>query len=698
MLYKKIIVIILSFTIFILLVNDSRLQWISKNNGLNGGSINSIKYSNGKLYACTMYGGAYMSSNGGNNWMSINNDIQNYYVQDVAIKGDVIFSGCNGQGLNIRNYLFRSSNGGNNWEVTQNGFPYPADAVNSLLFFGNYVFAGANSGIYRTNNDKNNIWSRVGAPEKFVYTIIIHGNVIFAGTNSYVYRSLDSGNTWQHIVSGIGNNFVVSLCSKDNKIFAGTNDGIYVSTNNGENWSGVNNGLTNKVILSFETYNNILFAGGQGLFKSTDDGLNWIKINSLFESDVFSLCYDGANLFAGLAFLNGGVYKSTNDGLDFEKSDYGLNAIDIWGLTSIDNYIFAASDGYGVLMSSDFGESWELRNNGLKTIFVRPVIAKGTNLFTGEAYDIYRSTDYGLNWESTLNIKYTLSLYPDNETVYAGTFYRGIYLTTNNGLNWNLKGLETADIRAITKKENLIFVGTDTEGMYLSSNSGDNWIEINYGLPNPCFLYARALTTLGDNVFLGNVWHGGVYITTNNGINWQKRNKQISDSVVFAFSKKDSTLIASNFKDGLFISKDLGQNWICKGEELKGKDVRALWIVGDYLFAGCMGFGVWRRPISEIVFVKQISNLVPVQNQLYQNYPNPFNSSTIIKYQLKKENYITIKIYDIIGREVKTLVNGSMEAGTYQTEWNAEGLPSGIYFCRIKAVDFTAVKSMMLIK
>ena len=84
--------------------------------------------------------------------------------------------------------------------------------------------------------------------------------------------------------------------------------------------------------------------------------------------------------------------------------------------------------------------------------------------------------------------------------------------------------------------------------------------------------------------------------------------------------------------------------------------------------------------------------------KLYQNYPNPFNPSTKIEYDLPKEGMISLKIYDMLGREVKTLVNEHKNAGSYNIEFNANHLTSGIYFYRLTSGNFTQVKKLILIK
>ncbi|MFQ3599483.1 MAG: T9SS type A sorting domain-containing protein [Chloroherpetonaceae bacterium] len=89
---------------------------------------------------------------------------------------------------------------------------------------------------------------------------------------------------------------------------------------------------------------------------------------------------------------------------------------------------------------------------------------------------------------------------------------------------------------------------------------------------------------------------------------------------------------------------------------------------------------------------------LPKQFALEQNYPNPFNPTTLITYQLPVASEVSLKIYDALGREVATLVNGRQEAGLYNQTFNAATLSSGIYFYRLQAGNFTATKKMMLVK
>jgi hypothetical protein len=88
----------------------------------------------------------------------------------------------------------------------------------------------------------------------------------------------------------------------------------------------------------------------------------------------------------------------------------------------------------------------------------------------------------------------------------------------------------------------------------------------------------------------------------------------------------------------------------------------------------------------------------PVEYVLEQNYPNPFNPVTKIKYSIPKHSFVTLQVFDMLGREIKTLVNENKTAGEYEINWNAEGYPSGVYFYKLITDEFTEQKKMVLIK
>ena len=130
-----------------------------------------------------------------------------------------------------------------------------------------------------------------------------------------------------------------------------------------------------------------------------------------------------------------------------------------------------------------------------------------------------------------------------------------------------------------------------------------------------------------------------------------------------------------------------------------GGFVQAFAVSGTNLFTGTSGSGVWRRPLSEMITdVEDQGNEVPSQFILEQNYPNPFNPSTKIRYSVPQSSNVMIKVFDILGNEIETLVNEEKPIGSYEITWYAKSLPSGIYFYKIQSGSFVETKKMLLLK
>lgn len=102
-----------------------------------------------------------------------------------------------------------------------------------------------------------------------------------------------------------------------------------------------------------------------------------------------------------------------------------------------------------------------------------------------------------------------------------------------------------------------------------------------------------------------------------------------------------------------------------------------------------------KRNFTKVNFT---GNELPVTYELFQNYPNPFNPSTTIRYQVPEDGVVSLRIYDILGKEVKTLVNEQKTVGKYEISFDASGFASGVYIYRIQVNDFVSVKKMMLLK
>jgi hypothetical protein len=198
-----------------------------------------------------------------------------------------------------------------------------------------------------------------------------------------------------------------------------------------------------------------------------------------------------------------------------------------------------------------------------------------------------------------------------------------------------------------------LFAGTNNGGVYMTNNNGANWILVNNGIPTQ---YISSLISSGVNLFAGTA--AGAYFSANNGTSWISKNQGISST--------DS--------------------------------ITALTISGNYIFAGVSGKFVWRRLYQDIINVQNISGVVPDNYSLSQNYPNPFNPSSVIRFQIKDSRFVTLKVYDVLGKEIADLVNENLKAGIYEVTFDGSKLASGTYIYKIIAGNFSDTKRMLMIK
>jgi hypothetical protein len=321
-------------------------------------------------------------------------------------------------------------------------------------------------------------------------------------------------------------------------------------------------------------------------------------------------------------------------------------------LAASGNNIFAGIYmGGGLYLSTDNGTTWT--QTSLNNQSVPSLAVSGNDIFAGTSqYGVYKSTNNGANWiQTSLNNLYVFSLAVNGNNIFAGGGYPGpgAYLSTNNGANWTLS-LTNEYVSSLAVNENSVYAGTQNHGVYLSTNNGTNWTQTSLNIQ-----FVPSLAASGNNIFAGT--GNGVYVSNDNGANWTQRNEGLGNIVVHVFC-----------------------------------------IINNYIFAGTDGNSVYRRPLSELIGIQPISNVVPNQFSLSQNYPNPFNPTTKIQFALPKSSFAKIVVYDALGRDMETLVNEQLNTGTYEAEWNASNYPSGVYYYKLTAGDYMETKKMMLLK
>ena len=160
----------------------------------------------------------------------------------------------------------------------------------------------------------------------------------------------------------------------------------------------------------------------------------------------------------------------------------------------------------------------------------------------------------------------------------------------------------------------------------------------------------------------------------------------------------ENNIFAGTLDSGVYLSRNNGMSWINKNQGFDGPtSVENLLIVNDYIYSSTE-HSTYRRLLSESTGINFISSEIPSNYSLFQNYPNPFNPSTNIKYQISKNSFVILKVYDLLGREISTLVNELQKAGVYEVQFSNSELTSGIYFYRMQAGNYSETKKMVYIK
>lgn len=648
-------------------------QWI-QTNGPYGGHVLGLGSSGSRMYAGILYGGLYISTDLGQNWSSA--PFTNPYIMCFASNATDIYAG--------------------------------------IAF---------DSGVYRSTNFGQS-WVQTGLNNEGILSLALKDTIILAGTDGpgSVYISTNKGQNWTQTLTNKA--FISSLITDNSYVFAGTAFGVLISSNNGFNW--VQSNLEEFPILSLDSRDNFVFAGTyfNGIYVSTDYGGTWTQ-TPLNNQEIDALIINGNNVYAGNSY---GVYVSTNNGQSWYLTSLGN--IFVNRLISIDNHIFAGTAGYGVYSSTNAGQNWSWMSGGMRGLIVKsfangklnnenydifvgaggihfssdngqnwvrstftnyggsPSIAAEGDYIVAAGTGLYRSTNYGNSWTLILN-----SQYFSVESVALNANYSflgvsdGIFKSSNLGENW-YRVLTGPQVNTITIGAANVYAGT-TSGVYISSNSGENWYQTTL---NNNSVYSIGVN--GTSIFAGTE-SNGIFLSTDNCESWAQTS--FINLFVNSLAVSDSGIFAGTDSSGVYFSSDFGQTWAEVNQGLGNHRVRGLKIANGFIFAGTEGSSVWKRPLSELIGIRPLTNKVPSKYELFQNYPNPFNPQTKIKYDLPKEGFVILKIYDLIGKEIYS-TNEYKLPGTYEFTFDGSKYASGVYFYRIETRDFTAVKKMVLIK
>ena len=697
---------------------DNGINWVLSSPGwLSDGIISSFK--NNYLILGTQ-DGIYFSTDSGENWIlnSLTGSIKFIYVDE----DDDAFVYVN------YGDLYKTTDYGSTW-ITAN-YGLPGGVLSMVQVNNSELFAGTYNGTYVSRDKGENWYLLLNSPIYVTALSSGENGELYAGTSTTgFYFSTNHGSSWTKSNNGLNcySSTAILKVSDDQLVLGTHGDGIFSSSDRGRNWNSINSSIKSVTITSFMKFKDYLFAGSeQGIiYKTSDRGDTWEMIDSIYtelEINCFAQAKTGSMFFSS----NNGIFKSTNEGISwFKISNSFANKMATF-LDTISNseYIFAVSST-GIRRSTDDGNTWITVNNGILNFYLEDLKTNTLGfVFTANDDEIYRSTDYGLNWEviyeCPISAYHTCLTVSSNDYIYAGFDFGKVILSTDYGDTWIDRGqnLPINRVNSITSDlQNSIYAGNWNGQIYQSTDNGEDWIDIRSGtIGGPILnLYCDDI----GNIFVG-PFGGSVYRGINN---------TILPSQVILYSppsgsenqplnpelKWFSSPLAENYRIQVALTENFDSTAIVYDLSTLDTTIiigplseltRYYWRVSG---SNQFGSGSWSNPWNFTTV--NTTGITDPPNKIYsfnlnQNYPNPFNPGTKIKFIIpsfiangvRQTQFVTLKVYDVLGNEVSTLVNEEKSAGEFEVEFNGSNIPSGIYFYQLKAGNYIETKKMILIK
>ena len=377
-----------------------------------------------------------------------------------------------------------------------------------------------------------------------------------------------------------------------------------------------------------------------------------------------------------------------------------------WDGRSVFDYVFYNQNEEQSLSCGNhydsYGDNYAFITNVVGSQFKWPTIANITNLeisrqnnnflfasikYSNNNYAILNSSDGGYSWDTLSSGNYLLrSISSLNDSLFLSASIQGdLYMSNNGGINYHL----------------------------VDNNDLIDWKIYLYGNYHPGgqfkFLYDADnlhIYTVATNADLDMYYF---LISNDAGENWKIKDSSSTPIPIYIdIDFSQSGVIYKCAGTTIYKSTDYGESFDVYKEIVSPTIIRGiykkpasdiLYVITEYILYEVTSVSV--TPILNISEVEnEPSDIAPAQFTLFQNYPNPFNPITTIKYQIPELSFVTIKVYDVLGKEVTTLINEEKPAGAYNEEFRIDNLElsSGIYFYQLRAGNFVETKKMMLIK
>jgi hypothetical protein len=642
---------------------DNGATWLDRNTGLMNLNVTGLSSAGQNIYASTRGGGVYLSSDNGASWTPVNSWLISLDVGCVGAFDTKVFAGPVGYGA------FCSSDNGATWLPAGKGM-----ATDTVTLF------------YSTSSR------------------------IFAGTTRGLCISTDGGKTWAKSASGLPPGADVrGFASIANRLFVGfRHGGVYTSNDGGAIWSAVNNGLLHVDVTCLAATSDasptlVVGTATGGIYTSVDSGASWTATTlGLSSNAVSALATGGSSVYAA---LGEGVRVSSDAGMHWASTGTALPVSKVTCLGLIGTSLLAGANHSGVYLSTDRGDNWVAFNQQLSNTEVTCMAISQSMAYVGTTGgSVFHRSVGDSAWTNGGNAFQNLSISAlgvAGSIIVTGPAARGIFYSSDDGSNWTLADGSVVDVRgtqflSFASWSSYIFGGSLNYGIFRSADYARSWVRKNNGLGN---LTVRSLAVSGSRLFAGT--SGGLFVSTDNGESWVSSGTSLAGSSVVSLATSGNMIFASTSELGVGVSTNQGLTWQFVNEGLPGTVTATVFCDGEYAYLASTLGGVYRRSLTELLSTLDVHSPSPVsalEFALLQNYPNPFNPKTVVSCQWPVASRVKLVLYDMLGREVATLLDGQKEPGTYEVTFDGTGLASGVYLCRLQAGDFVTVRKLVLMK
>ena len=290
--------------------------------------------------------------------------------------------------------------------------------------------------------------------------------------------------------------------------------------------------------------------------------------------------------------------------------------------------------------------------------------------------------------------------------LYAGTS-GGIFGIANDGrVTRGVRlGDFSSDVNALAISDTSLFVATRNDvvghggGVFCTTDGGASWAAVDSGIPHRHAHFSSVVGILfaaGGTIFT--VCDSGLYASTDHGTSWHDAGEGIPDRYIRTMEAQSGFVFAGT-DSGLFLSTDNGAHWRSSTPTVTSTWVTAIACSPTHVYAGYKHGGIWRRALSELTTaVHPGTERITDEFRLDQNFPDPFNPSTTIGYTLPARSYVSLTVFNVLGQQVALLDDGERQAGYHAVRMDGSQLPSGVYFYRLMAGQYSTTRRMLLVR